>query len=158
MRWPCIMVYLGLSWQNQKPDPTISFRDGLCPWSKFTLVPSQNNNHIIIIITIILIISFTEYMLYNMLHVIVRLPWWLSGKESAYQCRRHSFDPWVRQILCRRKWQPTPVFLPGKSHEQRSLAGYITWYRKRVKRNWVTKQQQQKSPLSLVIMEIDLSA
>ena len=55
-----------------------------------------------------------------MFHVIVRLPWWLSGKESAYQCRRHSFDPWVRQIPCRRKWQPTPVFLPGKSHGQRT--------------------------------------
>ena len=33
-------------------------------------------------------------------------------------------DPWVRKIPWRRKWQPTPVFLPGKSHRQRSLAGY----------------------------------
>ena len=41
------------------------------------------------------------------------LPRWLSGKESACQCRRHGFDPWVRKILWRRKWQPTPVFLPG---------------------------------------------
>ena len=32
------------------------------------------------------------------------------------------FDPWVRKIPWRRKWQPTPVFLPGKSHGQRSLA------------------------------------
>ena len=32
-------------------------------------------------------------------------------------------DPWVRKIPWRRKWQPTPVFLPGKSHGQRSLAG-----------------------------------
>ena len=38
------------------------------------------------------------------------LPWWLSGKESACQCRRHGFDPWVRKIPWRRKWQPTPVF------------------------------------------------
>ena len=30
----------------------------------------------------------------------------------------------------RRKWQPTPVFLPGESHEQRSLVGYSTWGRK----------------------------
>ena len=37
----------------------------------------------------------------------------LSGKESACQCRRHGFDPWVGKILWRRKWQPTPVFLPG---------------------------------------------
>ena len=33
------------------------------------------------------------------------------------------FDPWVRKIPWRREWQPTPVFLPGKSHRQRSLAG-----------------------------------
>ena len=50
-----------------------------------------------------------------------------SSKESACQyrrCRRHSFDPWVGKIPWSRKWQPTPVFLPGKSHEQRSLADY----------------------------------
>ena len=34
------------------------------------------------------------------------------------------FDPWVGKIPWRRKWQPTPVFLPGESHGQRSLAGY----------------------------------
>ena len=50
------------------------------------------------------------------------LLWWLSGKEPASQCRRRGFDPWVRKIPWRRKWQPTPVFLPGKSHGQRSLA------------------------------------
>ena len=41
------------------------------------------------------------------------------GKESACQCQRRKtrgFDPSVRNIPCRRKWQPTPVFLPGKSH------------------------------------------
>ena len=43
---------------------------------------------------------------------IFRLPWWLNGKE----CRRCGFDPWVRKILWGRKWQPTPVFLPGKFH------------------------------------------
>ena len=37
------------------------------------------------------------------------------------------FDPWVGKIPWRRKWQPTPVFLPGKSHGQRSLAGYSSW-------------------------------
>ena len=47
------------------------------------------------------------------------LPRWLNGKESACHCKRHwrsRFDPWVRNIPWRRKWQPTPVFLPGKSH------------------------------------------
>ena len=52
------------------------------------------------------------------------LPRWLSGKKSACQCRRLGFDPWVRKICWSGKWQPTPVFLPGKSHGQRSLAGY----------------------------------
>ena len=52
------------------------------------------------------------------------LLWWLSGKESPCQCRRHGFDPWVRKISWRRKWQPAPVFLPGKSHEWRSLVEY----------------------------------
>ena len=37
------------------------------------------------------------------------LPWWLSGKKSACQCRRHGFDSWVRKILWRRKWQLTPL-------------------------------------------------
>ena len=51
------------------------------------------------------------------------LPKWLSGKESAYQCRRHEFDLWVRKIPWRRKWQPILLFLPGNSHGQ-SLVGY----------------------------------
>ena len=55
------------------------------------------------------------------------LPRWSSGKESACQCRKCRFDPWVRKIPCSRKWQPTPVFLPGKSHEQRSLMGNGLW-------------------------------
>ena len=37
------------------------------------------------------------------------------------------FDPWVRKIPWRREWQFPPVFLPGKSHGQRSLAGYSPW-------------------------------
>ena len=45
-------------------------------------------------------------------------------KESACQCRRLRFDPWVGKIPWRRKWQPTPVFLPGESHGQRNLVGY----------------------------------
>ena len=50
----------------------------------------------------------------------MKLPWWLSGKESSCQCR---FHPWVRKILWRRKCEPTAVFLPGKSHRQRCLVG-----------------------------------
>ena len=49
-----------------------------------------------------------------------------SGKEPSCQCRgrkRHRFHPWGRKIPWRRKWQPTPVFLPGESHGQRSPVG-----------------------------------
>ena len=54
--------------------------------------------------------------------------WWGfpygSAVRLSHQWRRHSFNPWVRKIPWRRKRQPTPVFLPGKSHRQRSRAGY----------------------------------
>ena len=57
------------------------------------------------------------------------IEWWyqdLTGgaRGKCRRCKRCRFDPWVRKIPWRRKWQPTPVFLPGESHGQRSLAGY----------------------------------
>ena len=61
---------------------------------------------------------------------ITRLSRWRSHNNSACQCRRHKrsgFNPWVRKIPWRRKWQSTSVFLPGKSHGQRSLVGYPLW-------------------------------
>ena len=67
---------------------------------------------------------------------------WLSGKESACQCRRHKFGLWVRKIPWRRKWQLTPVFFPGKSHGQRILVGYSPQGHKRVRHDLATKQQQ----------------
>ena len=72
----------------------------------------------------------------------LRLQRWLSGKESGCQSKRHEFDPCVRKISWRRKWQPTPVFLPGKSHGQKSMSGYSPWGHKRVRQNLVTKQHQ----------------
>ena len=49
-------------------------------------------------------------------------------KETTFQCRKcDGFNPWVRKIPWSRKWQPTPVFLPGESHGQRSLVGYSPW-------------------------------
>ena len=51
------------------------------------------------------------------------------------QCRRWEFDPWIGKIPWRRKWQPTPVILQGKSHGQRSLLGYSPWDR-RVRHDW----------------------
>ena len=67
----------------------------------------------------------------------IRLSWWLSGKESACQCRRRGC---VRKIRWRSKCQPTPVYFPGKYHGQRSLMGYSPWGCKESD-NLVTKQQ-----------------
>ena len=64
------------------------------------------------------------------------LPGWLSGKESTCQCRRHlrrRFDPWVGKIPWRRKWQSTPVFLPGKSH---ATGGLQSMGLQRVRHDW----------------------
>ena len=62
----------------------------------------------------------------------------------ADQCRRRRFDPWVGKIPWRRKWQSSPVLLPGKSHGQRrSLDGYSPRGCKRVGHNGATQQQQQ---------------
>ena len=50
-----------------------------------------------------------------------------SGKESCCQHKRHrryGFDLWVGKIPWRRAWPPTPVFLPGEFHGQKSLEGY----------------------------------
>jgi len=59
---------------------------------------------------------------------------------NAGDIKKHKFDPWVGKIPWRRKWQSTPVFLPGKSHGQRGLAGYIV--------HRVTKSQTQQKQLS----------
>ena len=73
---------------------------------------------------------FTEHLPYS---IYFMLP---SGKESAYwflggvSCRSHKryrFDSLVGKILWSRKGQPTPVFMPGKSHGQKSLEGYNPW-------------------------------
>ena len=46
---------------------------------------------------------------------------------QSRRCKRLGFDLWVGKIPWRRKWQPTPVFLPGKFHRERSMAGYSPW-------------------------------
>ena len=52
-----------------------------------------------------------------------QLLWWLRGWSICLQCGRPRFDPWVGRIHWRRKWQPTPVLLPGEFHGRRSLGG-----------------------------------
>ena len=76
-----------------------------------------------------------------------------AGKEPTFQyrrCKRLGLNPWVGKISWRRKWQLTPVFLPGEFHGQRSLAGYnpaVT----RVRHYWVPMHTQHlQRPLEVV--------
>ena len=62
-----------------------------------------------------------EFMASQVVLVVKNLP------TNAGRYKKQGFDPWVRKIPWRRIQQPTPVFLPGKSHGQRSLAGYSPW-------------------------------
>ena len=78
------------------------------------------------------------------------LPWWLSGKESTCQFRERRFDSWVGKIPWRRKWQPTPVFLSGKPHGQRSLVGYSPWGHKE---SDTTEQLSNSNNLDLSLVE-----
>ena len=60
------------------------------------------------------------------LQTLLMAQWW----TSRMQCRRRrrpEFNPWIRKIPWRRKWQPTPVFLSGISHGQKSLVHYSPW-------------------------------
>ena len=68
--------------------------------------------------------SYTLHNIFSFLTLIYGLPRWLSGRQSACQCRRCRFKPWVGKISWKRKWQPTPVFLSGKCHRQSSLEDY----------------------------------
>ena len=75
------------------------------------------------------------------------LPWQLSSKESACQCRRHALDPWIREIPWRRKWQPTPLFVHGEFHGQKGLVGYSPQGHKRAGQNLAAEQQQEVKSL-----------
>ena len=72
-------------------------------------------------------IFFIHLMYIYQMSESISLPRWHCRKETACwrrRCKRREFHPWVGKIPWRRAWQPTPVFLPGEYHEQRSLPGY----------------------------------
>ena len=82
-----------------------------------------------------LILFFSLYFPLSWYNIctIKRSPGGANGKEPACRrCRKHRFDPCVRNVSWRRAWQPIPVFLPRKSHGQRSLAGYSSMGSQRV--------------------------
>ena len=56
---------------------------------------------------------------------------------AMQETQQMGFDPWIQQILWRRKWIPTPVFLPENSNGQRSLVAFSLWGCKRVRHDWV---------------------
>ena len=74
--------------------------------------------------------------------------WGFPGGSEVKVCgmpeTRVGFDPWVGKIPWRRKWQPTPVLLPGESHGGRSLVGYSPRGRKE---SGTTEQLQFTSPV-----------
>ena len=70
--------------------------------------------------------------------------WWLRWLSVCLQCGRHRFDPWVRKIPWKRKWQPTPVLLPGKFHGWRSLVGYSLPAKELDVTEQLKKKQKQK--------------
>ena len=86
----------------------------------------------VLIIFLYLIISGSILFFFN--NLLVRFCRW---SNFCLQCRRPRFNPWVVKISWSRKWQPTPIFLPGKSREQRSLVGYSQWGC-RVEYDWAT--------------------
>ena len=63
---------------------------------------------------------------------------WLNGR-SFCQCGRRGFNPWVGKILWRRKWQPTPAFLPGKLHGQRGAWRVTVHGSPKIGHDWVTE-------------------
>ena len=68
-------------------------------------------------------------------------------------CGRPRLDSWARKIPCRRKWQRTPVFLPGEFHGQRSLVGYSPWSCKELDMTkWLTGEGNG-SPLQYSCLE-----
>jgi len=65
-----------------------------------------------------------------------------------------SLIPGLQKIPWRVKWQPTPIFLPGKSHRQRCSVGYSPWGHKRVEHNLATKQHN-KTFFTVLLWELD---
>ena len=72
------------------------------------------------------------YVYYVFIYVL-GFPGYSDAKGVCLQCGRPGFDPWVRKIPWRKKWQPTPVLLPGKSCGWRSLVGYSPWGRRELR-------------------------
>ena len=64
---------------------------------------------------------------------------------AVQECKRCRFDPWVGKISWRREWQPTPVFLPGEFHRQKSLGGRLQFMvSQRIRHDWAINKHIQQ--------------
>ena len=95
--------------QSKCPEKYVLLNPSLCPILFFSLSFLQEHS------------SKTEMYLYN------GFPCGSDSKRIYLQCERPGFDLWVWKIHWRRKWQPTSVFVPGKSHGQRTRTRYNPW-------------------------------
>ena len=80
--------------------------------------------------------------------------------KNLLQCRRQrtlEFDPWIKKIPWRRKWKPTPVFLPGKCHGQGSLTGYSPKGPKESDKTEGLQAHPQKTREALQALTLDFS-
>ena len=110
----------------------------LSPWSYFSLLilslTAALQAYCIHFLFLFIFQSFSHVLPYFWAQLfILCFPVVTRGKESTFQRRRHKrhmFDPRVGKILWSKKWQNTPVFLPGKFYEQGILMGYGPWCHK----------------------------
>ena len=134
-------------------------------WYHFTLLGSCSNTrncHILLtqvyqlltfcpfallfVCSLLLSLSKFLFHMYVLIHIMFyyRLPRWLSGKEFTCQCKSRKicrFDPWVRKILWRRRWQPTPIFCWGNPMDRGAWQGAV---------HGVAKSQTRLSAYSIV--------
>ena len=86
-------------------------------------------------------VSSSFFSNYQKFILVLGLPGGSVVKNLPVSARRRGSNPWVGKIPWRRKWQPTPVFLPGESHGRRSLVGPSPWGHTRVWHDLATKQK-----------------
>ena len=111
------------AWQMEGPAPPQS-RQGWSPDSRLCLE-----------------MYTSEILPYLSPKCILGLPWWLSGKECACQCRRLEFAPWLGRSPGEGDGNPLQ-YCSWRIPWKRSLAGYSPWGHRRVGHDLVTEQQQ----------------
>ena len=75
----------------------------------------------------------------------------VKNPPEMQKTQRHRFSSWVGKIPWRRKWQSTPIFLPGKSHGQKSLIGFSPWGCNRVGHDWRLSKNDTCKPVFLPV-------